>query len=249
MLTQSDLKRKKSVRKREVRCPVTKYLLTIMVFAGLLLPGAAVAGDDEERPAEWLLSRYHFGARLGLWSNQGEAPPEIGTDQIFETNFNDQNFYFEISGARRIIPMTMLEMSLGIVNRGSVTFREEGRDNVGNVLVYAVLLQARFYPLAGSAWGLQPYVTAGGGLYYGRRSVQFTTDYYYSGLDEETGSDFSYTLGGGIDYPLAPAISLELNMKYMNIGFDDGLMTINNYDALAISIGAKYLYAPSRKEK
>ncbi|MEW5993669.1 MAG: hypothetical protein AB1744_04645, partial [Candidatus Zixiibacteriota bacterium] len=93
-----------------------------------------------------------------------------------------------------------------------------------------------------------PYLSVGGGLYYGRRTVQFTTSSQVAafGLDEDTGTDFNVALGGGIDWPLGTTIGLEAAVRHMPIEFSDGLQTIRDYDALAFTVGLKYLFATKK---
>ncbi len=230
--------------------------LAIVVFMGVIAPAVASQGAEPDSAAaeRGFFNTHQVGIRLGGWANLGDMPPERDTadaEEIFETNFHDASFYFEGYYAHRFTRALMGEFSVGIVNRGSVTFRVEDRDNVGNVILYTVLLQAKLYPLASTGWTVQPYVTGGGGLFYGRRSVQFTSStdyYYYPELDEESATDFNYAVGGGFDWPIASQIGLDFNIKYLPIEFGDPLMTIEDYGALAISIGVKYLYSGSSKE-
>ena len=219
-----------------VRCLILTYALL-----GLAIPGTAQADGYP-----LFNEKHQAGIRLGVWANNGESPTDsVG---ISETNFKGACFYFEGYFAYRLAPTVMLELSFGIVNRGSVTFREAGATNVGNVLVHPILLQLKLYPLASLKAKLQPYLLAGGGLYYGRRSVQFTTssDVYYYGLAEQSGTDFNYVLGGGIDWPIATTIGLEAGVKYMPIEFSKGLQTIRDYDAVAFTVGVKYLYSSKK---
>jgi outer membrane protein W len=219
-----------------VRCLILSYALL-----GLAIPGTAQADDYP-----LFNEKHQAGIRLGVWANNGESPTDfVG---ISETSFKDANFYFEGYFAYRLLPQAMLEFSLGIVNRGSVTFKEAGATNVGNVLVHPILLQLKLYPLASLKAKLQPYLLAGGGLYYGRRRVQFTTssDVYYYGLVEQSGTDFNYVLGGGIDWPIATTIGLEVGVKYMPIEFSKKLQTIRDYDAVAFTVGVKYLYSSKK---
>jgi outer membrane protein W len=208
-------------------------------------------GEDAE--LEKLFQRFNnshqAGIRIGVWSNQGGSPPAVASDGSFETNFHDANFYFEGYFAVRLFTQAMLELSLGIVNRGSVTFIEGGVTNIGNVLVHPILVQFKFYPLSTFKARLQPYLVAGGGLYYGRRSVQFTrsSSIYYGGLSEQTGTSFNYTLGGGFDWLLGTTLGLEINVKYMSINFSKSLQTVRDYDALTFTIGIKYFYLPEKK--
>ncbi len=218
-----------------------KRLVLLWVFTGLVSWNTVHAQERTQDNQKLFNSMHQAGFRLGVWGNQGGSPPEV--DPLFETNFNDANFYFEGYFAYRLFPLAMLELSLGIVNRGSVTFIEGNTTNVGNVLVYPILLQLKFYPLSSMRPKFQPYLLAGGGLYYGRRSVQFTKlSTAYIGLKEQSGSNFSYVIGGGIDWPIGTSFGLEANVKYMPIKFSKGLQTVQDYDALAFTIGVKYLY-------
>jgi outer membrane protein W len=191
--------------------------------------------------------RHQAGVRLGTWINLGDSPPESlrSGDEInaLETNISDVNFYFEGYFAYNILPSTYLELSVGIVNRGSVTVQDEFGTNIGNLLLYPFLLQVKYYPFATVRSKIQPYFLAGGGLYYGRQDVQFTTDPFFDPFfrtDSET--DFNYTLGGGIDWLLSDRFGLNLNAKYMPINFSEDLVLINDYGALAITVGVTYLH-------
>lgn len=224
------------------------------LFGGMALfilvsEGIAFAAEPTDNK-QLLFNRSHqAGIRLGVWVNQGGSPPSEDTVLNFETNFHNANFYFEGYFAYRLHSHFMMEFSVGIVNRGSVTFIEGNATNVGNVLVHPILLQLRFYPLSSLAPKVQPYLVGGGGLYYGRRSVQFTktSGVYYFGLDEQTGTSFNYTFGGGVDWPIGRTIGLEANLRYMSINFSKGLQTVRDYDALVFTIGVKYLSLPKKR--
>lgn len=225
---------------------MVRRLILFGTLAGLVNWGTAQAEQADADKSLLFSEKHQAGIRLGVWANNGESPTDSAG--ISETNFKGASFFFEGYFAYRLAPIVMLELSFGIVNRGSVTFREAGGTNVGNVLVHPILLQMKFYPLASLKEKFQPYLLAGGGLYYGRRSVQFTTSsgVYYYGLAEQSGTDFNYVLGGGIDWPLSPAIGLEAGVKYMPIEFSKELQTIRDYDAVAFTIGVKYLYSSKK---
>jgi opacity protein-like surface antigen len=189
------------------------------------------------------------GLRLGFWSNQGDKPPEGGSsgDFSYRTHISNANFYFEGFAAYRLARPLMAELSIGIVNRGSVTLNEGNITDVGNLLVYPMLVHLKFYPLATLNARFQPYITAGGGLYYGRRNVQITTSYYYSGFAEESSTKFGYSLGGGVDWPLSQIIGLDLNVRYMPIKYSDPLVTVSDFSAFTVAVGVKYLYAGKKE--
>ena len=225
------------------RCFVKSAVLLCLLVAVT----SPVFAAEEASPAETFSSKNQVGGRLGVWANLGDTPKE-DTAGVFKTSIGDASFYFEGYYAHRFHPLLMGEISLSIVNRGSVTFRVENRDNIGNLMVYSFLLNAKVYPFGSTGWRVQPYVAGGGGLYYGRRSVQFTSSIvYYPGLDEESATDFNFTVAAGFDYPLTDNIGLDFNARYVPITFGDPLMTIDDYEALAFSVGVKYLYQSSDK--
>jgi outer membrane protein W len=225
---------------------LVRHLILFSTLVGLVNWGTAQAEQADADKCLLFSEKHQAGIRLGVWANNGESPTD--SMGVFETNFKDASFFFEGYFAYRLAPIVMLELSFGIVNRGSVTFREAGATNVGNVLVHPILLQLKLYPLASLATKFQPYLLAGGGLYYGHRSVQFTTssDVYYYGLAEQSGTDFNYVLGGGVDWPLSATIGLEVGAKYMPIEFSKRLQTVRDYDAVAFTVGVKYLYSSKK---
>ena len=215
-------------------------LLAVLVL--WLVAGFAQRADAEDRPS--YLGKRQVGIRLGVWSNRGKTPPkdgqvnELGT---FSTNIKESAFYFEGLYSYPLLPWTSAEISLGSVNRGSVTISEGTKSDIGNLIIYPVLVQFKIYPAFLLPSKFQPYLLAGGGLLYGRRTVQFTSSgSYYSNWAEESSTDFSYVLGGGIDYSIAGPIGLDFTVKYMPIKLS--LLTIEDYDAVAFALGVKYLY-------
>jgi len=225
-----------------------KQLVLACIIIGLASLGSIQAEDANLDKHLVFDSMHQVGIRLGVWENQGGSPPQEDPLGTFETNFNDANFYFEGFFAYRLHSSAMVELSLGIVNRGSVTFIEGNATNIGHVLVHPILLQLKLYPFFSLTPRLHPYLVAGGGIYYGHRSVEFTrsSDPYFFNLNEQSGTNFSYVLGGGIDWPISTSVGLETNVKYMPINFSKGLQTIRDYDAIVFTIGVKYLYLPKK---
>ncbi len=207
-----------------------------------LVVGFAQRADAEDRPS--YLGKRQVGIRLGVWSNRGETPPkegQVNEEGTFSTNIKESAFYFEGFYSYPLLPWTSAELSLGSVNRGSVTINEGTKSDIGNLIIYPVLVQFKVYPAFMFPSKFQPYLLAGGGLLYGRRTVQFTSSgSYYSNWAEESSTDFSYVLGGGIDYLVAGPIGLDFTVKYMPIKLS--LVTIEDYDAVAFALGVKYLY-------
>ncbi len=222
----------------------------VIIFILTASTQSVMAKDSSQTLPQKYRSSHHAGIRLGVWSNKGESPPAISIDSTLLSNMKDNNFFFEGYYGYRLTASLMVEGSVGLVNRGSVTFKEFDTDKIGNVLLYSMLIQGKIYPLGSSSLRLQPYIMAGGGLYYGKRSVQFTSNYYYyNNVGEESDTDFRYTVGGGFDYPIASMLALDFSIKYMAIDFSDKLITISNYEGLAISVGLQYFWSGTKKTK
>jgi opacity protein-like surface antigen len=211
------------------------------------------AASDPVRDA--FLKSHQAGARLGGWANRGGSPPDsfsVATDSYYLTDFGSGNFYLEGYLGYRLSRALMLELSLGIVNRGDVTLVEaDSSSSIGSMQIYPILAKLRIYPLGDHTGGFYPYLMAGGGIYYGRHDIQIATGwdaYYRAEFGEDSETDFNYVLGGGIDWPVASVVALELSAQYMPVEFSGDLIGVRDYSSLTITVGAKYLFA-SMKSK
>ncbi len=225
----------------------------ILALGLIFLPGFCTAGDTDNTEKELFRTRHQAGVRLGVWANQGELPPKSGdfTDAetgnvmgSFRTNINSASAYFEGYFGYRLSPYLMGELSLGTVNRGSVTLKDStNASDIGNLIIYPILVQIKLYTPRFFGSSIHPFLMAGGGLYYGRRNVQFTnSQVYYANWQEENETDFNYVLGAGFDWPVAGTIAVDFMVKYMPINMP--LVAIDKHDALAFIVGVKYLYSP-----
>ena len=223
----------------------------MVLLLTLLIATATAAAADRVETEPLFLRQNQAGIRLGVWASQGDQPPDSGGISVegqdaagyFSTNIKENAFFFEAFYAYRLNSRFMLEIAGGTANRGSVTISNGNASDVGNLVLYPITVQGRFYPLTSPLLGVYPYATAGFGLYIGRRTVQFTNaSYYYSNWEEETGFDFDYTVGGGLDWPVASSVGLDLTVKYMPIEFSKSLVAVNDYEALTVTLGIKYLY-------
>ncbi len=191
-------------------------------------------------------TKNQIGIRLGVWSNSGDIPPsEILTEaSTIQTKINDANFYFEGYYGHRFSSLLVGEIALGIVNRGTVTINDNltSQNDIGNLMVYPILAQLKFYPISNFNTTVKPYLVAGGGMYYARQSVQFSTSYYEPFRNEKSEVDFNYVVGGGFDYAFSENIGFEINAKYFPITFSKPLLEVNNYSAMTITIGIKYIF-------
>ena len=218
--------------------------LKIVALAVLLTVFLAFSIIAEEAPKEY---KYSMGLRLGGWSNQGDLPfslvinPEDSNDFVM-TDVKNGSFYIEGFFGFRVQRNIELEFSMGITNRGDVTITQDGLSDFGQLLIYPILLQAKLYPLASSSSKFQPFVGGGGGLYYGRRNIQITQNYYFTlaQFEGETETAFNIVALGGFDYKLSPTLAIDFTTKYMPITFSDLLVGEDDYSAITFTIGIKY---------
>jgi opacity protein-like surface antigen len=228
---------------------LTTATAVMSVLCGLTLVWGEIASAQTDlRPFK---AQHQAGFRLGVWSNSGDTPLPTNTNGSlsYQTDFKGGAFYFEGYVGFRFSPALMGELSLGLFNRGEVNLRDDVLLDqfFGNLLVYPLLVRAKFYPIGATESRLQPYLSAGGGFYYARHNIQFyQSDVFFSGFNTQSATSFEYTLGGGLDLPLATKIGLDLNVAWMPLTFSKELITIRNYDGLAITLGVKYLFSTIR---
>lgn len=216
------------------------------VFALTAILPVVAGAETMARPFK---AQHQAGIRLGGWANLGDSPTASQTSgsASYEVDFKGGAFHFEGFVGIRFSPALMGEFSLGIFNRGDVNLTDGSDQFFASLLVYPLLLKAKVYPLGNSGARIQPYLTAGGGFYYARHDIQFyRSDLFFAGFDTQSATSIEYTLGGGIDLPLASKIGLDLNVAYMPLKFSKDLITIRNYDGLAITLGVKYLFSSLR---
>jgi len=229
---------------------LVKSVFVPLVLLALLTGQSGMAAEEAPlSPGELFNHKHQVGIRLGAWSNLGDTPPENGTAGIssFKTTIGAGSFYFEGYAAFRLLRPVMGEISFGMVNRGSVTISEGLNTDIGNLMVYPIMAGIKLYPLSGMSLKLQPYVSAAGGVFYGRRNVQITTaSYYYSAFEEESATKLGYSISGGVDWPISSVIALELSTRYMPIEFSKNLVYVSNYSAFTVAVGIKYLYSSAK---
>lgn len=216
----------------------------------LLLVGTVLADSATMSPQEHFNVSHQAGVRLGVWGNMGDKPLAYSADSVnqsyFKSNIKEANFYAEGYFGFRLSRPLMLELAAGIVNRGDVNAQEAGYVYYGNLLIYPIQLRLKLYPLGGMTMKYQPYLMAGGGLYYGRNSITLSSD-YYAQYREQSRTNFNFVLGAGVDYPILTQVGLDLNFSYMPINFSSGLLEAKSYNAVTVTVGVKYLYTSRKK--
>ena len=225
-----------------------KKLIALSLFCIFLLSSYSFA----ETEITLLSSKKHqVGVRLGTWSNNGGTHPETAVDSSsipptdsLIMSIQDVNFFLEGYYAYNLLSNFYTEISLGMVNRGNIQFLHGNLQDFSNILIYPVLLQVKYYPFLSSSNKFQPFVGAGGGLYFGKQDIQFTNDIYaqYYQIQGESETDFNYTLTGGFDWKFNNTFSLDFQTKYMPITFSDYFIGVKDYSATTITIGFKYNY-------
>jgi opacity protein-like surface antigen len=209
-----------------------------------LLCMVAMAQDTAPDTKLAFAYRHQAGIRLGAWANLGETPIPFDTsgDSRYEADIKDASFYFEGYFAYRFNPTLMGELSVGIVSRGDISVEEGGFSYFGNLTLYPIQLRLKVYPLSQTSGKFYPYLMGGISVYHGRHDVQFTDD-YWGFFREPSQTAVSYTVGAGMDMPIASQIGLDAAVTFMPINFSETLFTIKDYDALTITVGVKYLFS------
>lgn len=217
--------------------------ICIMLITVMLMPGSA-AGLDKQ-PADPLIAAQYsmVGIRLGAWvSNQG-AP--LVEDITVGTNMPNAGFYTELFFDYRVVPVFMLEGSLGIASRGDAVIEYAGDPNryIGTINLYQALAQIKFSPLAGRSRSFLPFIVGGGGVAWGRQSIDYivaNSNYYNPDVVNRTEAAFMAVIGGGIDFPLAEQVGLNIAVKYHPITFNNPLVGVKDYSGTAVSMGVAY---------
>jgi opacity protein-like surface antigen len=223
--------------------------LALMVV--VLLTAASISARDSttrSAPAtkmDWHKESHQAGGRLGIWSHIGKDAPTSDQTGNFRADLASQSFYLEGTLGYRLHPLLLGEFSLGTVDRGDVTLQDSPNQRIGSLIITSFLLSARIYPIPGGIGSLVPWTSVGGGLYYGRRNVKFTTlgSPYDDNLNEESRTALGYSFSAGIDWVLASSIALEAQVRWLPVEFSKDLALSDDYRALAFTLGIKYLYA------
>jgi len=233
----------------------------VVVLGICFILGSSTARAQLRKPAEdparlAFVASHQAGVRLGAWLNQGDTPPDsfsLGSGGTYLTDFSDGNFSLEGYLGYRLSKALVLEFSLGLVSRGDVILVEEtGGSSIGTMQIYPIMAKLKVYPFGLHTGRLFPYLMAGGGIYYGRHSIQIATGYdayLRAELGQDSETDFGYQLGGGIDWPVATMVALELNAQYLPVNFSGDLIGVRDYSSLTITVGVKYLFSAQEKKK
>jgi opacity protein-like surface antigen len=245
--------RTKSTRVREAMYTLALLLGCVLLFS----PKTALAQSDSDSELNDIYLRSHqVGGRIGGWANQGDLPPadiDLSNGTFATTDITDGSFYLEGYFAYRMAPWLAAEFSLGLASRGDITvLYQDGGTSYGTLNVYPILVKAKVYPFSSLGVKFHPYLLAGGGVYYGKHSIQIVGSYdalLHANFGEDSETTLGYVLGGGIDWPLASVVALDLNAQYMPIDFGNPLIAVKDYSSLTITVGVKYLFVSKKEDK
>lgn len=231
--------------RNEMRCFVNVYARAVLIWLAVLSVAAVSPASALEKEAvhdRRLDADYSMvGIRLGAWSDQGGGV--VINDNDISADLPGTSFFSELFYDHRFTPAIMGEFSLGVGSRGEATIRRFDDEYIGNINLYPLLVQLKFTPLSGKMLSFHPYLTAGGGVVFGRYSPQIIRSldpYYDQYFVEKTEADFLATVGGGIDLALAEQFGLNVSVKYYPIKFTDGLAGVKDYTGLSIAVGFAY---------
>ena len=126
--------------------------------------------------------------------------------------------------------------------------------------IYPILAKLKFFPFGATNFcafssqrlNIFPYLVLGGGFYYGRHDIQIATGYeayIRQNFGEDSRTAVTYVLGAGFDWPLASVVALDFQAQYMPIEFSGDLVGIDDYRALTITVGVKYLMSKNKNNQ
>lgn len=156
-----------------------------------------------------LLAMILLGAQS---AHATEIVPSLGISRAVDSDNDQAKMYGGLAVRSDLMPFVMGEIG--------AAYRTEERFN-GD-------LKIRQWPVTGSLY-LKPlpmlYAGAGVGWY------QTTLDYSESsGIKDETTQKFGVHVGGGVQMPLAPALGLDLNGRYVHMQKQESRLVPQKFD-------------------
>jgi hypothetical protein len=220
-----------------------KIFAGALVFFIVTILSAGSVWAVEKKPDDRLMAADYsmVGLRLGAWIAQTAAPKV--TDVSVDADMPDAGFYTELFLDYRLVPVLMLEFSMGIASRGDAVIRYADDRYIGTINLYPLLFQVKLAPLAGRVRSVSPFIIGGGGVVWGRQNTDFVSSadpFYNPDIVNKTESDFIGVIGGGVDIALAEQLGLNVTVKYHPITFGNPLAGVDKYSGTAVSVGVAY---------
>jgi len=213
--------------------------IAFLICGLILIPNLSSALELEKRG---FANKNFAGARVGAWTNSGDEELPSGTEYSLE--FDNSSIYGEFFYSYRLAPMLAFEVSLGIYSRGDVQYSRDTDVFVGAVNLYPMFVTAKLYPFFKfETLPFYIYAQPGAGLVYASQSVIDYDDYYYYGYTgQESETKFTYSLGGGVDWPIAEQVGLTMNYKYIPVKFGEPLAEVKDYSGWTLTFGVGYIF-------
>jgi len=212
-----------------------------IIFLILMLAGPAAAIDKKSADRFESGDYSMVGIRLGAWIDNGGG--QVAEDISVDADMPDAGFYTELFFDYRLTQIFLLETSLGIASRGDAVIRYQDDRYIGTINLYQLLVQIKISPLSGRSRSYHPYILGGGGLVWGRQSIDIIESvdpFYNPDIASKTETDFLGVIGAGIDFPIAEQVGLNVAVKYHPVTFGDALAGVKDYSGTAISVGVAY---------
>ena len=214
----------------------TKSLTLLFV----LIISFAISSDlfAVERSQTGFSNSHFIGGRFGAWT--------MTTDEgIIDTltDFSSGALYLEFFYNHRITSFLSGEVSIGLFSQGDLEYEPGTGTTTGAVKLYPFFLSAKLYPpTKNKNISLWPYLRIGGGVVHGTRDMTSTysahpANYYL----EETQTKITYTLGFGIDWPIADQIGLNIDFKNTPVKFGKHLAGLKEYSGWTLTVGVGYI--------
>jgi hypothetical protein len=145
-------------------------------------------------------------------SNAAEIIPSIGVTRALHDDDADAEMYGGLAVRGHLVPFLKTEIG--------VAYRSESRLDDA--------LKVRMWPVTASLWLTPiPMLYAGGGVGWYHTTFDFDETLPIS---DETSQEFGVHAGGGVVVPLAPAVSLDLNGRYVFLEKDEGGLPPEEFD-------------------
>ncbi len=147
--------------------------------------------------------------------------PSIGFTKATDSSAGDGKLYGGVALRASLLPFLSAE--------GGIAYREESLSNDD--------LKIRMWPVTASLWLTPvPMLYAGGGLGWYRTTYDYRSTLPFT---DSTTDKIGVHLGGGLAFPLAPRLGLDLNGRYIFMQKDDSIQlpTQFNPDFWSTSLG------------
>lgn len=147
--------------------------------------------------------------------------PSLGFTKATDSSAGDGKFFGGVALRAPLIPFISAE--------GGIAYREESFSNDD--------LKVRMWPVTASLWLTPlPMLYAGGGLGWYHTTYDYRSTLPYT---DTTTNKVGVHLGGGLAFPLAPGLGLDLNGRYIFMQTDNSVQipTKFNPDYWSMSLG------------